>query len=71
MGLNIETREIEMYFGYTLGDIKLWDTTFVEIPAITPDIWIESVAVATLMRDESMDDMAFYGVYNIPETITE
>jgi len=63
------TRTIEMYYGFYLGDTKMWDTTDVDIPANTPEDQVERVATAKLTRRFERNprmidgDVAFMGVY--------
>ena len=64
-----KTRSIEMYYGFFLGDTKMWDTIHVDIPASTPPEKVEEVAKAKLARmlAKNKDDAAFMGVYCLNE----
>ncbi len=65
----METREIEMYYGYYAGNVKVWDTFFINIPIDTPNELIESVAIAeaySTIKYKWTIPVAFIGVYHIP-----
>jgi len=64
----LKMRQIEMYINYT---DHTWGTEMVEIPADTPEKDIEQTATNMMMinicKNSSLVDVAFVGVYHIPE----
>jgi len=68
----MKTRSIEMYVGkaYGGGDSGSWYTTYVEIPIDTAEEDIEEISKEILinkLRNEGDGNVAFVGLYNIPE----
>lgn len=69
-----KTRDIEMYVGYC--DHR-WETITILIPSSTPEDKINEIAVNMtmtrlisrgLLYGDTLDEVAFVGVYHIPET---
>ena len=62
-------RSVEMYVGYFN---HTWDTVFIDIPLSTPSHKVEQVAIDMASQKlynnpNTLDEVAFVGIYNIPE----
>ena len=65
--MNKKTREIEMYVGYC---DHTWSTLFISIPSNTLEVEKNAIAIATKLfynNPRTHDEVAFIGVYHIPE----
>lgn len=66
-----KTRQVEMIvcLPNTAGDVGMWHTEYVEVPADTPEARIGDVADAKLRAayEAQNQDVAFIGVYNLPK----
>lgn len=63
-------RSVEMYVGEasSSGESGTWYTTYVDIPADTPEAKIREIAMERLYREllDKNESFSFYGVYSIP-----
>lgn len=67
---------VEVYYGYYLGNTKMWDTEYVEIAADTPEDKIEEVAIhafhdcvegGVFGNDMKKEVIAFIGLFNVKD----
>jgi hypothetical protein len=64
----MKTIEIEVYYGYYLGDAQMWDTAYIFIPADTPEEKYEEVGKKVfLSHDHGEDTIAFVGLYSVDQ----
>ena len=64
-----KSRRVEVYVGYSN---HTWATFFIEIPLSTPEENIEKVTIDKAIdlyhnNPNTVDEVAFIGIYNIPE----
>jgi hypothetical protein len=67
------TRIVTVYYGHHVGDMKMWETIPVKIPANTPEDKIEEVACASALPILGNGELqlAFIGLYNESEFCDE
>jgi hypothetical protein len=59
-----KTRKVEVYYGYYMGESRLWDTSVVEIPADTPEDAVERTAERRFLDTNPDVTFAFVGIFN-------
>ena len=60
--------EVEVYFGYYLGDAQMWDTNYVYLPADTPEDKVKQLALDMFHAKIDPDiSLAFTGIFHIGE----
>ena len=68
----MKTRKVEIFYGYYLGDTKMWDTDHIEIPDIPYDNFDKFCE--EIFRDQctkNQIDIAFCGIYSYDDPFEE